>query len=188
MGPGWEEFDGVKFILPNGYKIIDAKLSAEITPSIWPNINENVTQYLTFSEYSILCKDVKKLEINKNTIMHPMELKEKLIRDVYFNNAPKLRKDQLVNFLNKKFEEEKTYIKELKYDTLYSSKEIKEKLIENEREKKVYLKYLKNFTTLKNANKDNFGLLAMVRYLTLSIENKNNIKKVTFEYFPVYGN
>jgi hypothetical protein len=188
MGPDWEDFDGIKFILPKGYKIIDAKLSAKITPSIWPDINENVIQYLTFSEYSILCKDVKKLKINENTIMHPMELKENLIRDVYFKNAPKLRKDQLVNILNKRFEEEEIYINELKSDTSYSAKDIQEKHLENEREKKVYLKYLNNFTTLKNANKENFGLLAIARYLTLSIENNNNIKKVTFEYFPVYGN
>jgi hypothetical protein len=93
-----------------------------------------------------------------------------------------------VNILNRRYEEVKNYINELKSDTSYSAKDIQEKILANEREKKVYLKYLNNFTTLQNANKDNFGLLAIARYLTLSIENNNIIKKVTFEYFPVYGN
>lgn len=188
MEPNWLEIDGVKFNLPSGYKIIDAKLSTEITPSLWPDINENVIQYLTFSDYSILCKDVKKVEINGSTIMHPMELEEKLISDLYFNNAPKLRKAQLVNYLIKIFEEKKNYFKELKPDSIYSAKDIKDKLLDNEREKRVYLKYLNNFTTMRNATKENFSLLAEARYLTLSIENNNNIKEVTLEYFPVYGN
>jgi hypothetical protein len=188
MEPTWSEIDGVKFNLPNGYKIVGAKLSTVITPSLWPNMNENVIQYQTFDDFSILCKDVKKLQANDNIIMHPMELNQQQIIDNYFSNATEIHKDQLVNYLNKVFDKEKKYLTELKPDKIISAKDIKKDLLENERTRKVYLKYLNNFTTMKNAPREIFDLLTTIEYLTLTIENNNKTKEVTLEYFPIHGN
>ena len=61
-------------------------------------------------------------------------------------------------------------------DEYSSASDINKLILDNDIERKIYTKYLNNYTTWKNAPKEQFELLSVKRYLTLTIQNGENTK------------
>ena len=110
---------------------------------------------------------------NNGTILNPVRIEQKLINELYFNEKPKISKNQLLKSLQ---------LFSYKYDL---------------KVRKLYTNYLRNYTTWKHApnwqddvreENPNFELLATTRYLTVSIQNEQHVKNITFIYSPVFGN
>jgi hypothetical protein len=157
------DFDTIAFHLPNGYKIIEAKQSFIIVPSIWAKDGDEVVQYMVFYDLKMYCNDPKELKIENNILLNPLDIDKNVANELYFKNKKGISKNELLSSLQKQ-------------------------LLDNQLEKEIYTGYLYNYINWEKAPKEQFGLLAVERYLTLTIQNGENTNKLTLIYYPVYGN
>ena len=157
------EFDTIAFHLPNGYKIIEAKQSFIIVPSIWAKDGDEVGQYMDFYDLKMYCNDPKELKIENNILLNPLDIDKNVANELYFKNKKGISKNELLSSLQKQ-------------------------LLDNQLEKEIYTGYLYNYINWEKAPKEQFELLAVERYLTLTIQNGENTNKLTLIYKPVYGN
>ncbi len=157
------EFDTIAFHLPNGYKIIEAKQSFIIVPSIWAKDGDEVVQYMDFYDLKMYCNDPKELKIENNILLNPLDIDKNVANELYFKNKKGISKNELLSSLQKQ-------------------------LLDNQLEKEIYTGYLYNYINWEKAPKEQFELLAVERYLTLTIQNGENTNKLTLIYKPVYGN
>lgn len=184
--------DSIKFVLPKHLRIIDARQSFIITPSIWSKENDNVVQYINMDDLSACCVRQESILTNNNIIINPLRLDQKLVDELYFQEKSEISKNELLKSIQKGFEWQ-----EPSPDEFTTTSDIDRWRDENDYEKKTYTNYLRNYTTWKNApnwkddlrvENPNFELLATTRYLTLSIQNEQNVKELTFIYSPIIGN
>jgi hypothetical protein len=182
------EFDSIAFYLPNGYKIIEAKQSFVIIPSIWAKDGDDVIQYMDFYDLKMYCNDPKVFKLKNNILLNPLEIDEMFADELYFKNSNGINKNQLLSSLKKQFDTRELDIKNRKIDEFFSTSDKKEYLEENQREKEIYTSYLKDYINWGKATKERFRLLAVERYLTLSIQNGEKTNKLTLIYVPIYGN
>jgi hypothetical protein len=182
------QFDTIAFHLPNGYKIIEAKQSFIIVPSIWAKDEDEVVQYMDFYDLKMYCNDPKVLKLKNNILLNPLDIDEKFAYELYFKSKSGINKNQLLSSLKKQFDASELDLKNRKIDDFTSASDKKEYLEKNQREKEIYIGYLKNYINWEKAPKERFELLAVERYLTLSIQNGEKINKLTLIYKPVYGN
>jgi hypothetical protein len=185
VGDFWiTEYDTIAFYLPNGFSIIEAKQSFEIKPSIWANMEDNVVQYRDFNDLKKFCKDPQVLKLKNNMLLNPLNIDYKYEAELYFKNKNGLSKNELLTSLIRQFDSEDLYIKS---SETYSVSEKKESLLENQREREIYIGYLKNYINYGNGN-DIVGLLSEDRYLTLTIQNGKNLYRLLFLSHIIYGN
>ena len=182
------EFDSIAFYLPNGYKIIDAKQSFVIIPSIWAKDGDEVGQYRSCYGLDLYCNDPRVLEIENNFLFNHLDIDEMFANELYFNKSNGISKNQLLSSLKKKFDAHELHIKNMKIDEFTSASDKKEYLKENQREKEIYSSYLKNYINWEKAPSEQFKLLAVERYLTITIQNGEYTNKLTLIYKPIYGN
>ena len=188
-GNSWLGYsDAVHFNLPSNYKIIKVEQSFMLIPSIWARPEDNVIQYITFPELQKYCVYPKEIKLINNVINKPLQINEKVATEMYFKVKAKIEKRELLNSMQKLFESNETYIKGISIDSSTTLAD-KEKLISDNRfERKIYLNYLKNYSVWKNASSDQFSILDVQGYLTLTIQNGSNISKITLINNPVHGN
>ena len=182
------EFDTIAFHLPLDYKITEAKQSFVIIPSIWARDGDEVVQYKDFYELKEHCINPKVIKPTNNVLVNPLNINENLANELYFKNENEISKNELLLSLKKQFDSQETFLKEMVPDEYSSASDINKLILDNHIERKIYTKYLNNYTTWKNAPKEQFELLSVKRYLTLTIQNGENTKTLTFVYIPVYGN
>jgi len=182
------EFDTIAFYLPIGYKIIEAKQSFVIIPSIWAEERHSVVQYRGLYDLKIHCNNTKVLNFNNNAIINAFDIDEKLATELYFKNKKGISKDEILSSLQKQFNAVEKELKETKIDEFTTAADKKAYLINNQREKQIYTSYLKNYENWGKAPRKKFELLAVERYLTLTIQKGESNKKITLFYEPVYGN
>lgn len=182
------EFDTIAFHLPNGYKIIEAKQSFIIVPSIWAKDGDEVVQYMDFYDLKMYCNDPKELKIKNNILLNPLDIDENVANELYFKNKKGISKNEIMSSLQKQFNEYELSIINRELDEYYTASDKKKYLIDNQREKKIYTGYLYNYINWEKAPKEQFELLAVERYLTLTIQNGENTNKLTLIYKPLYGN
>lgn len=157
------EFDTIAFHLPNGYKIIEAKQSFIIVPSIWAKDGDEVVQYMDFYDLKMYCNDPKELKIENNILLNPLDIDKNVANELYFKNKKGISKNELLASLQKQ-------------------------IIDNQLQKEIYTGYLYNYKNWEKAPREQFELLAVERYLTLTIQNGGNTNKLTMIYKPEYGN
>ena len=182
------EFDTIAFHLPLDYKIIEAKQSFVIIPSIWAKHGDEVVQYKDFYELKEYCMNPKIIKPMNNILVKPMNINENLASELYFQNKNGISKNELLLSIQKQFDINNEGIKEIKIDELTSASDKKKYLLDNQREKEIYTGYLKNYINWNNAPREQFELLSVERYLTITIQNGESTKTLTFVYLPVYGN
>jgi uncharacterized Zn finger protein len=134
------------------------------------------------------CNDPKVLKLKNNILLNPLDIDEKFAYELYFKSKSGINKNQLLSSLKKQFDASELDLKNRKIDDFTSASDKKEYLEKNQREKEIYTGYLKNYINWEKAPKERFELLAVERYLTLSIQNGEKINKLTLIYKPVYGN
>lgn len=181
-------FDSIVFYLPNRYKIIDAKQSFVIIPSIWAKYGDGVIQYKEFNDLKLYCNDPRVLEIENNFLFNHLDIDKIFATELYFNKSNGISKNQLLSSLKKQFDAHELNIKNIKIDEYTSASDKKEYLKNNQREKEIYSSYLKNYIQWQKAPIEQFRLLAVERYLTLTIQNGEYTNKLTLIYKPIYGN
>lgn len=188
-GNSWLGYsDAVHFNLPRNYKIIKVEQSFMLVPSIWARSEDDVTQLIKLPELQKYCVYPKEIKLIDNVLNKPLQINEKVAREMYFKVKARIEKKELLNSMQKLFESKETYLKGITIDSSTTLAD-KEKLISNNRfERKIYLNYLKNYSVWKNASSDQFSILDVQGYLTLTIQNGSNISKITLINNPVHGN
>ena len=182
------EFDTIAFHLPLDYKITEAKQSFVIIPSIWARQGDKVGQYYDFYELKEHCINPKVIKPTNNVLVNAMNINENLATELYFKNKNGISKNELLLSIEKQFDANNERIKEMKIDEYTTASDKKKYLLDYQREKEIYTGYLKNYINWKNAPREQFELLSVKRYLTLTIQNGENTKTLTLVYIPVYGN
>lgn len=189
MSNSWlSEFDTIVFYLPRDCKIIDAKQSFVIVPSIWAKEGDDVLQYFAFDNLKSLCIDPQVLEIENNTILNPFRINEKDAIELYFKNNKEISKNDLLTSLNSYFYSQELYLKNTEFNDFFTPIDQKKFLKENQDTKDVYVSYLRNYVNWEQAPADQFMLLDVEAYLTLTIHNGTSLNKLTFICKPVIGN
>lgn len=178
-------FDTIAFKLPDGYKIIEVKRSFVITPSIWAKLGDEVTQFKDFDDLKVVCDDPNMLMMKDNMLVNGTEVDDQTISELYFRHKQKFNKNEIESLINNDYERSVKYINT---DESSTASQKNKYLLENKREKDIYIGYLKNYTNWENASKDQFQLLAKERYLTLTIQNKDKTHKITLYREAIYGN
>lgn len=181
------DFDTIAFHLPNGYKIIEARQSFIIVPSIWALDPErfDVGQYMVLDNLKMYCNDSKELKIENNILPNPLDIDA---NELYFKNKKGISKNELLSSLQKQFNELELYTINHELDEYYTATDKKKYLIEHQREREIYNGYLKNYIDWKNAPSEQFQLLEIERFLTLTIQNGRSTNKLTLMDSPIYGN
>lgn len=182
------EFDSIVFHLPNGYKIIEAKQSFIIVPSIWAKEGDEVVQYMDFYDLKMYCDDPQELKLKNNILLNPLDIDEHKTNELYFKNKKGINKKELLASLQKQFNKHELKIKNTELDENYTASDKKEELLHNQHEKDVYTGYLSNYINWEKAPREQFELLSVERYLTLTIRNGGNTYKLTLIRKPIYGN
>jgi hypothetical protein len=182
------EFDSIVFHLPNGYKIIEAKQSFIIVPSIWAKEGDEVVQYMDFYDLKMYCNDPHDLKLKNNILLNPLDIDEQTTNELYFKNKKGINKNELLASLQKQFNKHELKIKNTELYENYTASDKKKELLDNQHEKEVYTDYLSNYINWEKAPREQFELLSVERYLTLTIRNEGNTHKLTLIRKPIYGN
>lgn len=188
-GNSWLGYsDAVHFNLPANYKIIKVEQSFKLVPSIWARSEDDVTQLIKLPElqkYGVFPKEIKLID---NVLNEPLQINEKVAREMYFKVKARIEKKELLNSMQKLFESYETEIKGITNDSSTTLADKLKMIKDNRRERNIYLNYLKNYSTWNNASSDQFSILDVQGYLTLTIQNEKNKFKLTLINTPVHGN
>ena len=145
-------------------------------------------QYMEFYDLKMYCTDSKELKIENNILLNPLDIDENVANELYFKNKNGISKNELLVSLQKQFNELELFHRNSELDEYYTASDKKEYLTEIQREREIYNGYIKNYIDWKNTPSEQFELLAIERFLTLTIQKGGSINKLTFIYNPVYGN
>jgi len=97
------EQDEIDLSLPDGYEIINISKSIDILPSIWADLNDDVSsQYVSLEMLKLNCK-ITENEILKNNKLIIPKFDSTIKKKLYDSNGGKLDKQSIIKAINEEF-------------------------------------------------------------------------------------
>ena len=171
--------DEIDLFLPDGYEVLNISKSIDILPSIWSDLNDDVSsQYVSLEMLKLNCK-ITENEILKNNKLIIPKFDSTIKKKLYDSNGGKLDKQSIIKAINEEFNN---------IINVYRKNSTKSEINDLYRDRNTYLGYLKNYSNWDTESSSKFDLLLHKYYITLNLKMNDKVRRFTFVYYPIHGN